>query len=393
LEPLHGVRVLDLSRLLPGPFASLVLADMGAAVDKVEDPGGGDYLRHMPPVLGKGGGGESSIFLALNRNKRSIVLDLKKKPAQDALLDMVPRYDVVLEQFRPGVLDRLGLAHAKLLEKNPRLVVCALTGYGQDGPLAKRAGHDINYLARAGVLGFQGPAGQAPAVPGFQLADVSGGLYAVIGILGGLRERDRTGKGSIVDVAMLESAMGFAASGFGALFGGQPIGRGEGPLTGGIAPYRTYATKDAKYMSLGALEPKFWLAFCAAVGLEADMGALMPGPHQAALQQKLEAIFASKTRGEWEAIARASDFCLEPVLEPGEVLEDAHAKARGLFFDLETPWGKAPQMRLPVTPRDKAHTAPPRQGEHSEIILREAGFDDARIAALRAEGAIPPAST
>ncbi len=242
MQPLAGVRVLDLTRLLPGPFASLVLADMGASVDKVEDPGGGDYLRHMPPQTG----GESSIFLALNRNKRSMVLDLKKPAAQAALLDMLPSYDVLLEQFRPGVLDRLGLPWEKLAAKNPRLVGCAITGYGQDGPLAKRAGHDLNYLARAGVLGFQGPAGQPPAVPGFQLADVSGGLYAVIGVLGALRERDRTGKGSFVDVSMLESAMGFAISGFGTLFGGVTPARGAEPLAGGIAPYRTYETKDAK---------------------------------------------------------------------------------------------------------------------------------------------------
>ncbi len=386
MQPLAGVRVLDLTRLLPGPFASLVLADMGASVDKVEDPGGGDYLRHMPPQTG----GESSIFLALNRNKRSMVLDLKKPAAQAALLDMLPSYDVLLEQFRPGVLDRLGLPWEKLAAKNPRLVGCAITGYGQDGPLAKRAGHDLNYLARAGVLGFQGPAGQPPAVPGFQLADVSGGLYAVIGVLGALRERDRTGKGSFVDVSMLESAMGFAISGFGTLFGGVTPARGAEPLAGGIAPYRTYETKDAKYMSLGALEPKFWLAFCAANGLEGEMGALMPGPHQPELQAKIEAIFRSRTRAEWEAFAAGLDVCLEPVLEPAEVLDDAHARARGLFFELDGPHGKTRQLRLPVTPKDKAHTPAPRQGEHTEIVLRDAGFDDARIAALRSEGAIPP---
>lgn len=385
--PLEGVRVLDLSRLLPGPFASLVLADMGAAVDKVEDPGGGDYLRHMPPLVG----GESTAFLALNRGKRSMVLDLKKPGAKAAMLDMVARYDVLLEQFRPGVLDRLGLPHDALLAKNPRLVVCAITGYGQDGPLAKRAGHDINYLARGGVLGFQGPAGQPPAVPGFQLADVSGALYAVIGILGALRQRDATGKGGFVDVSMLESAMGFALSGFGQVFGGETPTRGQGPLTGGIAPYRTYATKDAKYMSLGALEPKFWLTFCAQVGLEPEMGALIPGPHQAELQAKVEAIFAQRTRAEWEDFAAAHDVCLEPVLEPTELPRDPHAVARGLFIDVDTPAGKSTQLRLPVTPRGKHHAPPPRQGEHTEAILREAGLDEARIEALRAEGVIPPA--
>jgi len=162
---LAGLRVLDLSRLLPGPFASLVLADLGANVDKIEDTEGGDYLRAMPPLRG----GVSSMFLALNRNKRSACLDLKMASGREALLKLVPHYDVLLEQFRPGVLDRLGLGHATLRERNPRLIVCALTGYGQDGPLASRAGHDLNYLARAGVLGMNGPADAAPQVPGFQL--------------------------------------------------------------------------------------------------------------------------------------------------------------------------------------------------------------------------------
>src|SRR5580704_6915913 len=198
--PLAGIRVLDLSRLLPGPFASLVLADLGARVDKIEDPAGGDYLRAMPPLRGD----TSSMFLALNRNKRSACLDLKMERGRAALLKLTARYDVLLEQFRPGVLDRLGLGHRTLLETNPRLIVCALTGYGQDGPLANRAGHDLNYLARAGVLGMQGPAGAPPQPPGFQLADVGGGLWCVVAILAALRERDRTGKGSVIDVAMSE---------------------------------------------------------------------------------------------------------------------------------------------------------------------------------------------
>src|SRR3954447_26556965 len=248
MQPLKGIKVLDLSRLLPGPLASLVLADLGADVDKVEDTSGGDYLRVMPPHSGTGAEATSSIFLALNRNKRSAVIDLKKPKGKEALLRLARCYDVVLEQFRPGVMDRLGLSHATLLAENPRLVVCALTGYGQTGPLKDRAGHDLNYLARAGVLGFQGPEDGPPTLPGFQLADVSGGLYAVIGIMGALMERGRTGKGSIVDVAMIETAMPFAIAGFGLAFGGQTPKQGGEALVGGIAPYQTYATKDGKAM-------------------------------------------------------------------------------------------------------------------------------------------------
>ena len=385
--PLAGIRVLDLSRLLPGPFASLVLADMGAQVDKIEDVSGGDYLRHMPPLVGANDP-TSGMFLALNRNKRSASLDLKKPAAQEALLRMVEKSDVLLEQFRPGVLDRLGLSHATLRARNPRLVVCALTGYGQSGPMAKRAGHDVNYLARAGVLGFQGPANGPPQVPGFQLADVSGGLWSVIGILAALQARATTGEGSIVDVSMVESALGFAAAGYGALLAGQALERGNDALTGGLAGYATYATKDGQAMSLGALEPKFWLQFCEGVGLEPDMAGMMPGPHQIELKEKLRAIFKTKTRAEWEAFAKERDCCLEPVLTPAEAVKDPQHVARGVFFELPSPWGALTQFRTPLTPQDRTHTPPPKQGEHTTAMLREAGYSDAEIAALRAEGAV-----
>jgi crotonobetainyl-CoA:carnitine CoA-transferase CaiB-like acyl-CoA transferase len=300
----------------------------------------------------------------------------------------VRSYDVVLEQFRPGVLDRLGLSHATLLRENPRLVICALTGYGQTGPLAQRAGHDLNYLARAGVLGFQGPAGQPPTVPGFQLADVSGGLYAVIGIMGALMERARTGQGSVVDVAMIETAMPFAIAGFGLAFGGAHSARGAETLTGGIAPYRTYATKDGGAMTLASLEPKFWMQFCAGIGREISMADLMPGPHQEELQAELAKVFASKTREEWIAFAAERDCCLEPVLSVEEAQKDPHLTARKMFFDLPSPWGTIPQMRTPLTSPDRTHAPPPKQGEHTDAILREAGLSADEIEKLRACGAI-----
>ena len=386
--PLKGIKVLDLSRLLPGPLATLVLADMGAEVDKVEDTSGGDYLRVMPPHAGHGSDATSSIFLALNRNKRSVVIDLKKPKGKDALLRLARCYDVVLEQFRPGVLDRLGLSHATLLAENPRLVVCALTGYGQTGPLAQRAGHDLNYLARAGVLGMQGPEGGPPTLPGFQLADVSGGLYAVIGIMGALMERARTGKGSIVDVAMIETAMPFAIAGFGQSFGGQAPKAGGEALAGGIAPYQTYATKDGKAMSLAALEPKFWMAFSSGVGHAVDMSDLIPGPHQVALKDKLRAIFAEKTRDEWVQFARDRDCCLEPVLTAEEARIDEHLVARRMFFEMPSKWGPIPMMRTPLTDVDRAHAPPPGQGEHTDVILREAGITADEIAGMRADGTI-----
>jgi alpha-methylacyl-CoA racemase len=387
-QPLAGTKILDLSRLLPGPLASLVLGDLGAQVDKIEDTAGGDYLRVMPPHVAGQSDPTSSVFLALNRNKRSAVIDLKNPKGKEAFRRLVRAYDVVLEQFRPGVLDRLGLGHATLRGDNPRLVVCALTGYGQSGPLAQRAGHDLNYLARAGVLGLQGPADRPPQVPGFQLADVSGGLYAVIGIMGALMERARTGKGRIVDVAMIETAMPFALAGFGLLFGGHAPARGAEALTGGIAPYQTYATKDGKAMSLASLEPKFWTAFAAGVGHEVQMSDFMSGPHQEALREKLGAVFAARTRDEWVQFASERDCCLEPVLTPEEARRDEHLEARKMFFELPSPWGPLAQMRTPLTPPDRVHAPPPRQGEHTSDILREGGFSDDEIAALRADGAI-----
>jgi crotonobetainyl-CoA:carnitine CoA-transferase CaiB-like acyl-CoA transferase len=383
MRPLQGTRVLDLSRLLPGPFATLILADLGATVDKLEDTGGGDYLRHMPPQVG----GESAAFQLINRGKRSAVLDLKKPDARAAMKRLVATYDVLFDQFRPGVLARLGLGHDELLAANPRLVICALTGYGQTGELAARAGHDLNYLARSGVLGAHGPADGPPQVPGFQLADMSGGMWCVIAIQAALMERARTGKGRVLDIAMTDGVLGFAALAVSGALAGLEVRRGGEVITGGIAPYFTYLAKDGHPITLGALEPKFWAAFCAGVGIEAEMTALFPGPHQAALKEKLAAIFASRTREEWAAFGAQHDCCLEPVTLPAEMATDPHLASRGLLFHLKTPHGDLPQVRTPVTPRDEAFTPPPRAGEHTRAILREGGLDDAEIDALVKSGA------
>lgn len=368
---------------MPGPFATLVLADLGASVDKIEDAGGGDYLRHMPPSVA----GESAVFHLLNRGKRSAVLDLKKVDAKAAFLRLVKGYDVLFEQFRPGVLDRLGLGHDVLRRESPRLIVCALTGYGQTGVLAQRAGHDLNYLARSGVLGAQGPVGQPPQVPATQLADVSGGMWSVIAILAALRERDRTGQGAVLDIAMTDGLLPFASAAVASALVGEPVRRGDEPLSGGIAPYQTYLSKDGHPMTLASLEPKFWMSFCAGVGLEAGMEALVPGPHQVELKAKVAAVIASRTRAEWEAFGAERDCCLEPALDPSEMRSDPHLASRGLFFTLDTPRGPVPQMRLPVTPRDLAPAPPPRKGEHTRAVLRDAGFGEEEIEGLLRSGA------
>lgn len=384
MAQLSGIRVLDLTRLLPGPFATLVLADLGASVDKIEDPAQGDYTRHTPPVVA----GMGAAFHALNRGKRSAVLDLKKPEGAATLRRMLTSYDVVFEQFRPGVLDRLGLGHASLLEANPRLVICALTGYGQDGPLRSRAGHDLNYLARSGLLGLAGPADGKPQIPPFQLADVSGGLWSIVGILGALYERERTGKGAILDIAMLDSVVPFATIALSRLLGGENPQRGNEILTGGSAAYDTYLTRDGEAMSLGALEPKFLLAFCQAAGVEADLSAVVPGPHQPELKQKFRDVFAKKTRAEWEAFSREHDCCLEPVLRPDELFADEQVRARGLFFDGKFEGETVRYYRTPVSPKEIEDVPAPTQGQHTDAILGDSGFAPEEIAKLRVDGVI-----
>lgn len=383
MTALDGIRVLDMTRLLPGPLATLVLADLGAQVDKVEDAGGGDYLRHTPPLVAD----MNAAFHTLNRGKRSAVLDLKRPEGVAALKRLVRHYDVLIEQFRPGVLARLGCDHSVLLEQNPKLIVCALTGYGQSGPLADRAGHDLNYLARAGLLGLMGPAAGPPQIPSFQLADVGGGLWCVIAILAKLRERERTGQGAIVDIAMLDSVIPFATIGLSRLFGGEVPERGNEILTGGIAAYNSYATRDGEAVTLGALEPKFLTKFCQAAGIETDLSALLPGPHQAELKRRFAEVFASKTRAEWEAFGNEHDCCLEPVLRPDELLADPQLAARGAFFEAEAGGGRVLEARTPVTPRDLEPLPAPAQGQHTAEILSEAGFSEAEISALRGSGA------
>lgn len=387
-RPLEGVRVLDLTRLLPGPFASLVFADLGARVDKVEDPAQGDYLRHMPPMAGEASG----AYFALNRDKRSLVLDLKKPSGVALLLRLVRGYDVLLEGFRPGVLQRLGCSHEALLEANPRLVVCAITGYGQDGPLAHRAGHDVNYLARAGVLGVTGPAAGPPAVSGVQMADIAGGaMWAVIGVLAALRQRDASGRGGVVDIAMCEGALPLAAFALGAVAAGEPAPpRGEFLLDGGIAPYNTYLSADGGAVSLGALEPKFLFAFARAAGLELDGDALRPGDHQPELRRRFAALFASRTRAEWQRFGEAHDCCVEPVLRPEELPCDPQHAARGVFFELRGEDGQARTVfRTPVgAGAEVPHLASRAAGADARAILRDAGLSEADYDEARANGAL-----
>jgi crotonobetainyl-CoA:carnitine CoA-transferase CaiB-like acyl-CoA transferase len=398
--PLEGLRVLDLSRLLPGGFCSLMLADFGAEVVKVEDTGMGDYIRWSPPQYeGAEQSAGSALFLGLNRGKTSIRLNLKTDEGREVLLRLVKDADVLLESFRPGVMDRLGVGYERLRGENPGLVYCAITGYGQDGPYRDRSGHDMNYLGLVGLLGLTGEHDGPPVQSAGQIADLGGGgLMAAFGILAALRERDRSGEGQFVDVSMADGALSWltmVAAQY--LADGVVPQRGRGTLNGGLICYRPYRCADG-YVTLGALEPKFWQAWCRGVGREDLIDQQFQAPGTEAHAQ-VEAVFAGRTRDEWQAFASEHDCCLEPVLDLDEVLDSELVRARGMVAALDQP-GVAEPVRLlgvPVqlsrTPGDANRGPGPALGEHTDEVLRAAGYDEERIAALKEAGAVAgPAS-
>ncbi len=376
--PLTGLRILDLSRLLPGPFATLVLADLGADVVKIEDPRGGDPLRLVPPA--PPGAADGASFQALNRNKRSLALDLKLPSGRDAFLEMAAKADVVVESFRPGVMDKLGVGYAQLARKNPKIIVCSISGYGQTGPYVERAGHDLDYIALAGVLAMSGERGGAPAMPHVQIADLAGGaLWGATAVLGALVGRDRTGKGAHLDISMTEGALALLAAELANLELGAHPTRGKELLNGGLAGYNVYRTADGRYLAVGALEPKFYVALNAALGRAGNIAEIAGDAEQhAKVRAEIAAIFATKPSAEWLEILAKHDCCVELVVEPDELPAHPLHRAREVFFPLE---GSVTQVRTPVgMPRDPRRA--PQLGEHTREVLAEYGFDDAAIAAL-----------
>lgn len=368
---LRGVRVLDLSRLLPGPFLTMILADIGADVVKVEEPRRGDYMRDFPPR----GEGASGRYLAVNRNKRSVTINLKDEGERERFLRMAARADVVVESFRPGVMDRLGVGFAALRERNERIVLCSISGYGQTGPYRSRAGHDINYLALAGVLAMSGqdPDGP-PALAGVQIADLGGGaLWGAVAILAALIDRNRTGRGAHLDISMTEGAAALLAGEFGiAKAEPSPPTRGTGLLNGGAARYGTYRTSDGRYLSVGALEPQFLARLEAATGLEPKPGAA----GDRGLRRRLARIVASRTRDEWARILTGHDCCCEPVLELDEVPEHPLHRERGLFFEIaEADSAGTLQVRTPLGLPEGRRPAP-ALGEHNAEVFREYGVEE-----------------
>ena len=391
---LEDVKVLDLTRLLPGGFCSLLLADFGAAVLKVEDTGMGDYLRWAPPYHeGAESSARSALFLALNRGKRSIRLDLKTEGGREVLLRLAAEHDVLLESFRPGVLDRLGVGYDRLREANPRLVYCAITGYGQDGPYRDRAGHDMNYLGLTGMLGLTGEPGGPPVQAAGQIADLGGGaLMAAFGVMAALRERERSGEGQLVDVSMTDGALSWLALVAARyLADGTRPRRGELDLAGGYVCYRPYACRDG-WVTLGALEPKFWRAWCEGVGRPDLLERQFDGPGSDAHAEVVR-IFSERTREEWQRFGSEHECCLEPVLELDEALHSELVRARRMLVDLDQPGVRAPvrQLGVPVKlsrTHGRPHGPGPGLGQHTREVLTELGYDDAEVAGLEAAGAV-----
>jgi crotonobetainyl-CoA:carnitine CoA-transferase CaiB-like acyl-CoA transferase len=382
-KPLEGIRILDLSRLLPGPFCTLLLADLGAEVIKVEDVAGGDYIRAMAPSIG----GRGAYFLALNPGKKSLALNLKLARGREVFFRLAGTAQVIMESFRPGTVDRLGIGFEAVKTVNPGIVYSSISGYGQDGPSRDRAGHDLNYIARAGILGLTGTVGVTPPIPPVQIADLSSAMYAAVAILAALRESERSGEGRHLDIGMMDSALSWMIMTVAEFAAGEKNGRGRLHLTGKYPCYNVYRTKDGREVTLAALETKFWSDFCRAAG-RPDVVDLQYSEEPQAFAE-IAAVFAGRTRDEWAALAKDGDFCCEPVLSLDEALLDAQVRHRGLVR--LTKAGEESDIELGNPLRRLAKTEPgkpPDHGEHTWVLLRELGYSDQELAELEASGAI-----
>jgi crotonobetainyl-CoA:carnitine CoA-transferase CaiB-like acyl-CoA transferase len=398
--PLAGLTILDLTRLLPGPAATIHLADFGAEVIKIEDLGDGDYLRGFPPFVRDANGRSiSPTYIALNRGKRSLRLNLKSAQGREALLRLAERADAVVESFRPGTLDKLGLGWNVLHARAPRLVLCSISGYGQQGPLRLAAGHDLNYIALAGVLD-QIRSAQQPAIPNFQLGDVHGGtLTALAALLIALLAAQRTGSGRQVDVAMTDALLAHHVFPHGDLDSGTTPTAGATLLTGGVACYQVYFCADGRHLAVGALELKFWRNFCAAVGLDAltDVhwstdAAQAPGSAGArATTAQVAAHLATQPRAHWLAQLAGADACAAPVLTPADALAQPQVAARQLVHRVAGVTHVGPLAQ--IGGHAFAVAATETAGASSRTVLKEAGYSDSEIDALIAADVVGEAAT
>ncbi len=385
MKILNGIRVLDLTRLLPGPLLTMFLADLGAEVIKIEDTDQGDYLRWMS-VAGKG---PDNLFEALNRDKKGIKLNLKVPEGIEIFKKLAEHADVIVEGFRPGVMDRLGLGYDVIEKMNPAIVYCSLSGYGKDGPYSSHAGHDLNYIGIAGVLGVT--AGKdKPVIPGVQIGDISGGSITSFGaIMLGLYHKQKTGRGLYLDISMVDSLISFMTPYLPYIK--MDLKRGEMELAGSIPCYNVYRTKDDKFLTLGALEPKFWDRFLQMINRTDLIGEqLAKDDDFKRVYNEVQKILISKTREEWIEFFKGEDVCVEPVNELNELLNDPHIKHRGMLGYVDTLKGRSWTIRNPFY-KDKSYSVSqkaPMPGEHTLEILKQAGYNDEEIEELKKRGVI-----
>ena len=378
MNPLANTRILDMTRLLPGAVCTMLLRDLGAEIIKIEDSRIGDYARLMPPLID----GMGAFFRSSNGGKKSIALDLKTAAGQAVLQRLVEGSDVLIEGFRPGVTARLGADYETLKAVNPRLVYCSLSGWGQSGPDAEVSGHDLNYIARNGLLG----ADMNPRMPGAQVADVSGAYVAVMGILAALLKRERGGGGDYIDAALSEAAMPMALAAW--VEAQTPPADGAFiSLRGESACYRVYWTADEQPVTLAAIEPNFWANFCGAVGKPDWIEAQRERQRQPDLIEAVAGLFKTKTADEWAALLEGADCCFSRVVPPGQLLDDPQIQARGMAGVTETgvPWMRSP-IRLGKGRHELGEA--PKQGEHTAQLLAEVGYTEAEIGRLLSAGVI-----
>ncbi len=371
MPPLTTLKILDFTTLLPGPFATMFLADLGADVIHVEAPNRPDLTRYVPPFDGD----VSSWHALLNRNKRSLALDLKAEGAAEIIHQLVREYDIVIEQFRPGVMDKLGVGYEALRAVNPRLIYCALTGYGQTGPYKDRAGHDNNYLALAGVMSHTGRPTTGPLPLGVQVADLGGSYNALVGILAAVIHRHATGEGQLVDVSMFDAAVMWGATAATDYFiGGQDPSYASQRLNGGSF-YDYYETSDGRYLSVGSLEPKFWMGFCAAIGRPdlVNGGLSLSLDEMPILKEEIQHEIGQKTLAEWQAIFAPLDVCVEPVLTVSEMAAHPQTIARHMVVDVPKPDGTSQRqighpIKFSATPPEYRHIGVPLGAHTAEVV-------------------------
>jgi alpha-methylacyl-CoA racemase len=387
--PLKGLKVLDFTTLLPGPYATMCLADMGADVLRVTSGSRPDLVEFLPPKLA--GPDISAISAYLGRGKRSLALNLKDPRGIKIVHQLLVAYDIVIEQFRPGIMTKLALDYESLKKVNPRVIYCSITGYGQDGPLRDRAGHDINYMALSGVMGYSGRKASGPTLMGIQIADIASGSHnAVIGILAAVVNRAHTGKGQYIDISMTDGVMAFHAMAGAAFLAGDPApDREENWLNGGSL-YDFYETKDGRYLSIGSLDPQFFSALCQGLGRpDLIAGGVMP-KDLPKVKEDIRAIIRLKTSEEWLEIFKGVDACVEPVLTMEEALEGELARSRGMVVDVPTPeGGKVRQLASPVKFSDTTAAyacAGARTGRHTKEVLLELGYTEEQISGFEETG-------